>query len=212
MQMFLRIGRSSFSCLFPRLFRERVSRLATKLEKVHSGAAPEFREPMEELDQTYHDQMEACELKRELRLSNILCIHDSEMQAADQDMEVGQIELYVMTLLIFCLFSQNEKELLWDSLKEDLEEKIRLLEEDRQDVDLMLWEHRRRFDRPGSGRSGGGGGERKRKADPDDPDQRKKPVLVSGPIMVYMLDELEILDDWAVIRKAALALRKGGGK
>ncbi len=115
-------------------------------------------------------------------------------------------------MLIFRLFSQNEKELLWDSLKGDLEEKIRLLEEDRQDVDLMLWEHRRRFDGPVSGRSGGKGGERKRKADPDDPDQRKKPVSVSGPFMVYMLDELEILDDWAVIRKAALAQRKGGRK
>ena len=102
-----------------------------------------------------------------------------------------------ITCNIFFLFRrQSDKQLLWDSLKEELEEKIRLLEEDRQDVDMLLFEQGSRS-----------GEERRRKADPMDPDQRKKPVTVSGPFMVYMLDELEILDDWALIKKA-IAHRK----
>jgi breast cancer metastasis-suppressor 1-like protein len=34
------------------------------------------------------------------------------------------------------------------------------------------------------------------------PDRRRKPVPVSGPFIVYMLRDNEILDDWAQIKKA----------
>ncbi len=91
---------------------------------------------------------------------------------------------------------QSEKELLWDSLKAELEEKIHLLEEDKHNVDFSsgLWEQRDRSSK-------------RRKADPMDPDRRKKPVTVSGPFIVYMLNEAEILDDWTAIKKA-LSQRK----
>ena len=35
-----------------------------------------------------------------------------------------------------------------------------------------------------------------------DPDQRKKPVIVKGPYIVYMLRENEIFDDWTAIKKS----------
>jgi breast cancer metastasis-suppressor 1-like protein len=40
------------------------------------------------------------------------------------------------------VFFQSEKELLWDSIKADLEEKIHKLEEDKNNVDFStgLWE------------------------------------------------------------------------
>jgi len=41
-----------------------------------------------------------------------------------------------------------------------------------------------------------------------DPDRRKKPVTVSGPFIVYMLPETDILDDWTAIRKAISQQRK----
>ena len=43
---------------------------------------------------------------------------------------------------------------------------------------------------------------RKRKADLMDPDRRKKPVTVTGPYIVYMLHEDEIVEDWTQIKKA----------
>ena len=40
---------------------------------------------------------------------------------------------------------------------------------------------------------------KKRKTDPGDPDRRRKPVTVSGPFIVYMLAESDILEDWTNI-------------
>ena len=71
-----------------------------------------------------------------------------------------------------------------------------MLEEDKHNVDFSsgLWEQ-------SSGRS------RKRRADALDPDRRKKPVTVTGPFIVYMLQESEIIDDWQAIKKS-LSQRK----
>ena len=92
------------------------------------------------------------------------------------------------------LFSfQSEKKLLHDSLKDDLEDKIHILEEDKNNVDFTsgLWE----LNTNKSSRA-------RRKADPLDPDRRKKPVTVTGPYIVYMLQESEIVDDWTQIKKS----------
>ena len=89
---------------------------------------------------------------------------------------------------------QSEKDLLWDSLKADLEEKIHMLEEDKHNVDF-LWDAT-------SSKS------RRRKADPMDPDRRKKPVTVTGPYIVYMLSEPNIIDDWTTIKKSLSGQRK----
>ena len=103
--------------------------------------------------------------------------------------------------------------LLKDALKADLDEKIHRLEEDKHHVDFsnVLW---------AEGSFGGAShdkrGSRKRKSqtqsthiDPTmDPDRRKKPVTVTGPFIVYMLREEEILDDWAAIKKAMQSRKK----
>lgn len=85
--------------------------------------------------------------------------------------------------------------MLEDSLRADLEEKIHMLEEDKHNVDFSsgLWEQ--------------SSSKRKRKADALDPDRRKKPVTVTGPYIVYMLHESEIMDDWTMIKKS-LSQRK----
>lgn len=33
-------------------------------------------------------------------------------------------------------------------------------------------------------------------------ERRKKPVVVSGPYVIYMLDDMDILEDWTAIKKA----------
>ena len=61
-----------------------------------------------------------------------------------------------------------------------------MLDEDRHNAGELSWASRRR----------------RRRNDSDSEGKSKKPTSVSGPFIVYMLEELEILDDWAVIRKA----------
>ena len=125
-------------------------------------------------------RMEVGAVLRDLRLQNIKCKYDAEILANEQNFE-------------------SEKVLLWDAIKADLEEKIHILEEDKNNVDFSsgLWD------------SGCGSiKSRKRKADPMDPDRRKKPVTVVGPYLVYMLREGDIMDDWSVIKKALAQRRK----
>lgn len=81
---------------------------------------------------------------------------------------------------------ESEKQLAKDSLYEELMEKIRRLEEDRHNVNLS-WDD--------------WGGRSLRQSKVRGPG-RKKAVTVSGPYIVYMLKEDEILEDWTLIRKA----------
>ena len=78
------------------------------------------------------------------------------------------------------LILQSEKRLLYDSIKDELEEKIHILEEDKTNVDFStgLWELN-------SGKSS-----RRRKADPMDPDRRKKPV--TGIFFIYFFNCLHL--------------------
>ena len=121
------------------------------------------------------NRMEVGAVLRELRLSNIQCKFEAEQMATEQNF-------------------QSEKELLWDYIKADLEDKIRKLEEDKNNVDFStgLWEQT----------SSSLKSSRRKKADPLDPDRRKKPVTVTGPYIVYMLRESDIIDDWTLIKKS----------
>lgn len=83
------------------------------------------------------------------------------------------------------LFPQSEKHLAKDMIHEELMEKIRRLEEDRHNVDIS-WADWGTNTRTSKVRGPG----------------RKKAVTVSGPYIVYMLADDEILDDWKIIRKA----------
>ncbi len=39
-------------------------------------------------------------------------------------------------------------------------------------------------------------------------DKRRKPITVSGPYIVYMLSETDILEDWTLIRKALTSSKR----
>ncbi|XP_022899964.1 breast cancer metastasis-suppressor 1-like protein [Onthophagus taurus] len=78
---------------------------------------------------------------------------------------------------------ESEKSLSWDFYFEDLIETIRRLEEDRHNVEISWGE-------------GGEWSSRSRSR------SRRKAVTVSGPYIVYMLRPQDIMEDWAIIRKA----------
>lgn len=84
--------------------------------------------------------------------------------------------------------------MLYDTIKADIEEKIEQLEEDRKkvEIDATFWLGRS-LRRSGCGRGRCPYGHAQPK--------RKVAVLTSGPCVVYMLKEHEILDDWTTIKK-----------
>lgn len=71
-----------------------------------------------------------------------------------------------------------------DAIHEELMEKIRRLEEDRHNVDIS-WADWSTSTRASKVRGPG----------------KRKPITVSGPYIVYMLSDEQILDDWRLIRK-----------
>lgn len=93
-----------------------------------------------------------------------------------------------------CQHWESEKLLLFDTVQSELEEKIRRLEEDRHSIDITseLWNEEV--------------ASRSKRKKACSPEKKKKPVAVSGPYIVYMLQDLDILDDWTCIRKAVVTL------
>ncbi|XP_046982298.1 breast cancer metastasis-suppressor 1-like protein-A isoform X1 [Schistocerca americana] len=194
-----------FSLLREQLYRERVTQVDTKLSEVRSGRAQEYLQPLEQLQQNMRVRTEVAGILRELRLANIQNKFDAEELAAQQNLE-------------------SEKSLLWDSIQSDLEEKIRRLEEDRNNVDITadLWlveQSASAGGLTGSGRSGSGSRRHGSSAGADcvgaggcgngaggsggsGSGSRRKPVSVSGPYVVYMLRDTDILEDWTAIKKA----------
>ena len=96
-----------------------------------------------------------------------------------------------------------------DSIKESLNEKIRRLEEDRNQVGLLDCDSFLSKSRPLHGGLGGlvaafRGDDKESK----DRDKRRKPITVTGPYIVYMLSEADIMEDWTLIRKALTASKR----
>jgi len=167
-----------FAILREQLYRERLTQIESKLEEVKSGRAMEYLQPLEELQENMRVQLEVGQILRKLRQDNIECKFDAEQLAANQNY-------------------QSEKQITHDMIKADLEDKIKRLEEDKNNVDFStgLWEQTAKR-------------AKKRKLDPGDPDRRRKPVTVSGPYIVYMLQEADILEDWTNIKKSLVSQKK----
>jgi len=80
---------------------------------------------------------------------------------------------------------ESEKQLAKDMIHNELMDKIRRLKEDRHNTDIS-WADWCNSTRTSKVRG----------------PARKKAVTVSGPYIVYMLSEEDILEDWKIIRKA----------
>ncbi|KTF88653.1 hypothetical protein cypCar_00015212 [Cyprinus carpio] len=197
-----------FTDLKDQLYKERLSQVDAKLQEVMSGKAPEYLEPLANLQENMQIRTKVAGIFRELCLESVKNKYDCETQAAFQHWE-------------------SEKLLLFDTVQSELEEKIRRLEEDRHSIDITseLWNDELQS-------------RKNKKKDPFSPDKKKKPVVVSDilyfnllyipitslsriclkslsfvsfltcarPYIVYMLQDLDILEDWTAIRKAMATL------
>ncbi|XP_070785674.1 breast cancer metastasis-suppressor 1 [Enoplosus armatus] len=165
-----------FQELKEKLFRERLNQMKVKLDEVLTGKAGEYREPLAALQNSMQIRTQVAGVYRELCLQVIKHKHECELQGAKQHLE-------------------SERALLFDAMKTELLEKIRRLEEDRQNIDLTSeWSDEMR------------GKKCKRKNLLGRSERKKKVALVSGPFIVYMLRDIDILEDWSAIKKAKAAL------
>ncbi|XP_043938129.1 uncharacterized protein LOC122810618 [Protopterus annectens] len=108
---------------------------------------------------------------RELCLEVIGNRYECEMQGAKQHLE-------------------SEKLLLYDNMYSELVERIQRLEDGRQNFNFSTewWNddiHSKK----------------KKKWELSKSEKKKKPTLVSGPYIVYMLRDIDILEDWSTIKK-----------
>lgn len=74
-----------------RLYRERITQIEAKLNEVRAGQAPDYLQPLEELQFNMKNRMEVGAVLKELRLQNIKCKYDAEELAAQQNFEVKAI-------------------------------------------------------------------------------------------------------------------------
>lgn len=157
-----------FVHLREQLYQARRERVISKLEEVRAGKAPEYLQPLEDLQDQMRIRTEVAGILKELRLKNIRCQYDAEQLAARQNHD-------------------SEKRAIIDSIRCDIEEKLRHLDEDKNAL-----EH---TDSP----PGHYGFTRDHLYLPD---RRRKPVSISGPYIIYLLREHEIMEDHAQIKKA----------
>uniref|UniRef100_A0A3B4A1P1 Breast cancer metastasis-suppressor 1-like a n=1 Tax=Periophthalmus magnuspinnatus TaxID=409849 RepID=A0A3B4A1P1_9GOBI len=146
-----------FTDLKDQLYRERLSQVNSKLSEVEAGKASEYLEPLAVLLENMQVRTKVAGIYKELCLESVKNKYECEIQAASQHWE-------------------SEKLLLFDTVQNELEEKIRRLEEDRHSIDITseLWN--------------------------DELSGRKK----RRDALIYMLPDLDILEDWTAIRKRQL--------
>lgn len=157
-----------FVNLREQLYQARRERVLSKLDEVKAGKAPEYLQPLEDLQDQMRIRTEVAGILKEFRLKNIRCQYDAEQLAAKQNFD-------------------SEKRAIIDNIRFDIEEKLRHLDEDRNALEYtetpvehfgLTRDHLFL------------------------PDRRRKPVSISGPYIIYMLREHEIMEDHALIRKA----------
>ncbi|KAF7664267.1 hypothetical protein LDENG_00181800 [Lucifuga dentata] len=165
-----------FQELKEKLFRERLNQVKVKLDEVLTGKAGEYREPLAALQNSMQIRTQVAGVYRELCLQAIKHKYECELQGAKQHLE-------------------SERSLLFDAIKTELLEKMRRLEEDRQNINLTSeWSDEMKSKKC------------KRKNLPGRTERKKKVALVSGPFIVYMLRDIDILEDWTAIKKAKTML------
>ncbi|XP_070576793.1 breast cancer metastasis-suppressor 1-like protein-A isoform X2 [Ptychodera flava] len=170
-----------FTDLKEQLYRERLCQVEAKLMEVKSGNADEYLKPLEELQQNMHIRTQVAGVHRQLKQINIKNKYDCEEKAAKENYE-------------------SDKILMSDQIRADIEDKLRRLEEDKHNLDLgsEFWNDSSVVKKS------------RKKPDQINGEKKKKAVSVSGPYIVYLLRDIDILEDWTAIRKArgAAARRK----
>jgi len=173
-----------FVAIKEQLYYERLNQIDHKLIEAREERLLEYQQPLDELLEAKQTRMDVAEVLRQLRKSNIQCLYEAENYAAKQnfDMESRQLK---------------------EQLRQDLEDKLNRLNEDRKLLDTELFSESHPVKK------------KRRYTNHHDyvgplgrdqlnlPDRRRKPIAISGPYVVYMLKEQDIMEDYKLIRQAS---------
>ncbi|XP_023391484.1 breast cancer metastasis-suppressor 1 isoform X6 [Pteropus vampyrus] len=165
-----------FSELKEKLFRERLSQLRVRLEEVGAERAPEYTEPLGGLQRSLKIRIQVAGIYKGFCLDVIRNKYECELQGAKQHLE-------------------SEKLLLYDTLQGELQERIQRLEEDRQSLDISSVPFPPSMAPPPKSVRAPG---------PSPAPSTGLPASlthVAGPYIVYMLQEIDILEDWTAIKR-----------
>ncbi|TWW69143.1 Breast cancer metastasis-suppressor 1-like protein [Takifugu flavidus] len=205
-----------FTDLKEQLYKERLSQVDIKLQEVMAGCAQEYLEPLANLQENMQIRTKVAGIYRGLCLESVKNKYECEIQAA-------------------CQHWESEKLLLFDTVQSELEEKIRRLEEDRHSIDITSGQSSVFFQSCGMMDYTHGKTRRKIRSVPSRrrspwwclisfPLSSLLVSLLSSsvcfhrvavsctlttpsrPYIVYMLQDLDILEDWTAIRKAVASL------
>ncbi|XP_008305551.1 breast cancer metastasis-suppressor 1-like protein-A [Cynoglossus semilaevis] len=180
-----------FTDLKDQLYRERLSQVNSKLTEVEAGRAAEYLDPLAVLLENMQVRTKVAGIYKDLCLESVKNKYQCEIQAA-------------------CQHCESEKLLLFDTVQNELEEKIRRLEEDRHSIDITseLWNDEL------SGR--------KKRRDVSSPDKkRRRPSVVSdilplpSPLLLIVnvdLNPLLLIVNWTELRTAVATLGPHRGK
>lgn len=173
---------NQFSDLKEQLYKERIEQIEKQLEQVTHNEANEYTGPLKRLEDNHHIRIDVCTNLKKYRTINLENSFNCELQLINQQYE-------------------NHVNMIREEILQDLDYKLRKVEEDRHTLDTFsdLWSDDSARKR------------RKRKSfEMFVPEKRKKPINVTGPFMIYMLKEFEVLEDITMLRKAKndLARRK----
>jgi len=161
-----------FCELKEQLYTERLQQIDEKVKEIESHRASEYLQPLAQLEEQLESKKRVAYEKEKMAKESIRQTYEAEELAAFQHME-------------------SEKVLLYDTIKQELEDKIRRLEEDRHNIDITcdLWQESQIS-------------KKKKKTDPLHPERKKKPQNITGPYIVYMLHEPDVMEDWMAVKKA----------
>ncbi|XP_073340230.1 breast cancer metastasis-suppressor 1-like protein-A isoform X1 [Pagrus major] len=203
-----------FTDLKDQLYRERLSQVNSKLTEVEAGRAAEYLEPLAVLLENMQVRTKVagnfntqththkCLHTPASSFTHFLCFSPLSFSGIYRELCLESVKnKYECETQAACQHWESEKLLLFDTVQSELEEKIRRLEEDRHSIDITseLWNDEVTG--------------RKKRRDALSPDKkRRRPSVVSGPYIVYMLPDLDVLEDWTAIRKAVATLGPHRGK
>ncbi|XP_078057072.1 breast cancer metastasis-suppressor 1-like protein isoform X5 [Mustelus asterias] len=181
-----------FTDLKEQLYKERLSQVEAKLDEVIAGKATEYLEPLAVLQKNMKIRTEVAGVYKELCLEVIRNRYECELQGARQHLE-------------------SEKLLLFDNMRNELLERIQRLEEHKQSIDITSVAEETGMESTEIGQTEWWneevrGKRNKKKCDTFKPEKKKKAATVSGPYIVYMLRDIDILEDWAAIKKAKVVV------
>lgn len=177
---------SQYNKLKDDLVQAKLNMIEKKLVEIENETAKDYTIPLLKLKENMEMKINIATLMKEYRMKNVENTYNCEETSAKQTLD-------------------NDKKILYDNTKAKLEYDIKKAEEDRRLLYLELKKYEEFEEAIQSARTDLNGKRRQQKHDLVDNHQRnknnKKPTHVTGPYIVYTLQDYDILEDWSIIKR-----------